>query len=91
MGGKGGEGEGDAFAKSKKQRRLANKVAREKKLNQHVGVHHVIVPVEEQSVDLGTGGEGGGGGEGERDALKRAMRGARRQGIKEKNFLRGMR
>ena len=77
------------FAKSKKQRKLANKAAqREKKLNHFVHQHTVVVPREEQTVDLGVGGEDA--GERERGELKRALRGRRRQGIKEGNFLRGM-
>jgi len=52
------------------------------------------VPVQEQSVDLWAGDgsvEGAVRAEGGRREVTRALRGVRRRGIKEGNFLRGMR
>ena len=82
------DNEGDAFAKSKKQRQLASRAARAKALNPHVAVHHVIVPMNEQSVDLPASGREATQA---RDDLGAAMRDARRKKIKEQNYLRGMR
>jgi len=48
-----------------------------------------IVPLEQQSIDLPAGNEGE--AEQARDALRVAMRNARRKGIKEANFLKTMR
>ena len=102
--GKEGESEsgGDAFAKSKKQRRIAAKAARARVGGGEGGGE--VVAVQRGSVDLavdepgngggGDGGEGGGGGmKGmqEREGLKRAMRRERRGKVREGNFLRGMR
>ncbi|KAL9137282.1 MAG: hypothetical protein Q9175_001508 [Cornicularia normoerica] len=84
---------GDAFAKSKKQRRLASKAARALKTGSYGTSHTVQVPLEEQSIDLPAGmGEA----EGRkalyaREGLRSAMRTARRKKIKESNFLKGMR
>ncbi|KAL6720830.1 hypothetical protein ACLMJK_002755 [Lecanora helva] len=88
------EGEvGDAFAKSKKQRRLASKAARALKTGNHAALHTVKVPLEEQSIDLPAGMEPEEGAEAQeaREDLRLAMRKARRKKIKENNFLRGMR
>ncbi|CAF9938931.1 hypothetical protein IMSHALPRED_001143 [Imshaugia aleurites] len=84
---------GDAFAKSKKQRRLASKAARALKTGSHGTSHTVQVPLEEQSIDLPAGmGEAEGQKALEaREDLTKAMRTARRRKIKENNFLRGMR
>ena len=51
------------------------------------------VPLEEQSIDLPAGMDYSSGKEAQtaREELNGAMRKARRKGIKESNFLRGMR
>ncbi|CAF9927997.1 MAG: hypothetical protein ALECFALPRED_003924 [Alectoria fallacina] len=84
---------GDAFAKSKKQRRLAAKAARALNTGLHGSSHTVRVPLEEQSIDLPAGM-----GEAERrkalearEELTNAMRTARRKKIKENNYLGKMR
>ncbi|KAL9074006.1 MAG: hypothetical protein Q9161_002628 [Pseudevernia consocians] len=84
---------GDAFAKSKKQRRLASKAARALRSGSGGTSHTVQVPLEEQSIDLPAGmGEAEGRKASEaREGLTSAMRTARRRKIKENNFLRGMR
>ncbi|MCJ1362136.1 hypothetical protein MMC16_001238 [Acarospora aff. strigata] len=88
-----GEGEGDLFSKSKKQRRIAAKKLRKQAL---LNPDSLVpkVPVHEQSVDLPAGdGSLSGAVEalGKRVEVTRAMRGVRRKGIKEANFLKGMR
>lgn len=83
---------GDAFAKSKKQRRLASKAARALNTGSHATSHTVQIPLEEQSIDLPAGmGEADGRKALEaREGLRNAMRTARRKKIKENNYLRGM-
>ncbi|MCJ1459141.1 hypothetical protein MMC28_009518 [Mycoblastus sanguinarius] len=85
------EGVGDAFAKSKKQRRLASKAARA--LASGATPHIIKVPLDEQSIDLpsGMGLEEGKVAREAREELQGAMRASRRRKIKENNFLRGMR
>ena len=80
-------------AKSKKQRRIAAKKLRKQAL---LNPDSLVpkVPVHEQSVDLPAGdGSLSGAVEalGKRVEVTRAMRGVRRKGIKEANFLKGMR
>lgn len=84
---------GDAFAKSKKQRRLASKAARALKTGSHGTAHTVSVPLQEQSIDLpaGMGAAEGRRALEAREGLTSAMRAARRSKIKENNFLQGMR
>ncbi|KAK3172641.1 hypothetical protein OEA41_005965 [Lepraria neglecta] len=84
---------GDAFAKSKKQRRLASKAARALKTGSNGANHVVKVPLEEQSIDLpaGIGPYETMEAQEAREELNGAMRKARRRRIKEANFLRGMR
>lgn len=83
-----GESEGDAFAKSKKQRKIAAKAAKAKSLNSHAAVHTVRVPLHEQSIDLPAEGREATEARGQ---LRESMRDARRRKIKEQNFLKGMR
>lgn len=85
VGENGGE-EGDLFAKSKKQRRIAAKRMRKQALA-HPELFEKRVPIYEQSVDLSADPIEG---EEERQELTRAMRGKRRAGIKETNFLKSM-
>ena len=87
------EAVGDAFAKSKKQRRLAAKAARAKGGAAIDGEGARKVPLHEQSVDLpaGIGDEDGEKGTRAREDLRASMRDARRKKIREGNFLRGMR
>ena len=78
------------IAKSKKQRRLAAKNAKAALALDPAPK----VPLERQSVDLYAGDgslEGGLRAVGVREELRGAMRAERRKGIKEANFLRGMR
>ncbi|KAI9858522.1 MAG: hypothetical protein M1824_004258 [Vezdaea acicularis] len=96
--GKGGdksgtEGEGDLFSKSKKQRRLATKrLQKQALLNPESLVPKV--PLHQQSIDLPSNEEGTLEGalraENVRDEVTRGMRKARRKGIKEANYLKGM-
>ncbi len=85
--------DGDA-AKSKKQRRLAAKALRKAEALDP-GRRGPRVPVEEQSIDLPANEEGsldGALGAVEsRELITRRLREKRRKGIKEANFLRGMR
>ncbi|KAL8714410.1 MAG: hypothetical protein Q9220_001743 [cf. Caloplaca sp. 1 TL-2023] len=99
----GGKGGGDAFSKSAKQRRLAARLARNTSLDPSSSVisSPQTVPLHEQSIDLPAAHanrwgrnidrEAGEKARGAREELGRAMRGGRRKGIKEANFLRGMR
>ncbi|KAI9676551.1 MAG: hypothetical protein M1817_000710 [Caeruleum heppii] len=98
--GKGGEEEGDLFSKSKNQRRLAAKRLRKEalldsSLDPNAAHASRKIPLEEQSIDLPSNASGTVGGALEalqhREKLRKAMRGKRRGGIKEANFLRGMR
>lgn len=75
-------------AKSQKQRRKAAKAARKAAVDNPSSLLP-IVPLEQQSIDLPAGNEGE--AEQARDALRVAMRNARRKGIKEANFLKTMR
>lgn len=79
--------EGDAFAKSKKQRKIAAKASRARDLNPNSPVHTVQIPLHEQSIDLPVGGREAAEA---RDQLGKSLRDARRKKIKESNFLRGM-
>ncbi|TKA68281.1 hypothetical protein B0A49_06113 [Cryomyces minteri] len=87
------EADGDLFSKSKKQRRVAAKKLRKQELL-HPESLVPEVPIYEQSIDL-PGGDGTVAGALEaarvREELRKAMRGKRRGGIKEDNFLRAMR
>ncbi|KAM0802342.1 mitochondrial ribosomal protein L37-domain-containing protein [Usnea florida] len=83
---------GDAFAKSKKQRRLAAKAARALDSGSHDSSQAVQVPLEEQSIDL-PGGMGGAEGQEAfkaRGELTKAMRSARKRKIKESNYLKSL-
>lgn len=85
--------DGRRTAKSRKQRRLAAKKLRKQAAANPEGMV-AKVPVQEQSVDLWAGDgtvEGAVRAEGGRREVTRALRGVRRRGIKEGNFLRGMR
>ncbi|KAK0322820.1 hypothetical protein LTR82_006277 [Friedmanniomyces endolithicus] len=87
-----GVSEGDLFAKSKKQRQKAAKALRKQQLLDPDALAPKV-PLYEQSVDLpaGDGTLRGALEAGEaRGELVRSMRGMRRRGIKEGNFLRGM-
>ncbi|KAK1064609.1 hypothetical protein LTR74_008611 [Friedmanniomyces endolithicus] len=87
-----GVNEGDLFAKSKKQRQKAAKALRKQQLLDPDALAPKV-PLYEQSVDLpaGDGTLEGALEAGEaRGELVRSMRGMRRKGIKEGNFLRGM-
>lgn len=81
-------------AKSKKQRRLASKRAALLAASAALNTLHRKIPLEQQSVDL-PGGDGtvaGAIGAAEaREEVREAMRRERRRGIKEGNFLKGMR
>ncbi|KAL8768549.1 MAG: hypothetical protein Q9209_005234 [Squamulea sp. 1 TL-2023] len=101
---KGIRGGGDAFSKSAKQRRIAARAARQGSSSSSILGNHTLapeIPIHEQSIDLPASSEGYKGRkadvEGERRArevreeLTRSLRGKRRKGIKEGNFLRGMR
>ncbi|MCJ1352341.1 MAG: hypothetical protein MMC33_002325 [Icmadophila ericetorum] len=87
----GEEEEGDAYSKSKKQRRLAARAA--KKLAEQNKNAAPVVPIDQQSIDL-PGGDGTlrGAVEAERarEELTDAMRKRRKKGIKEANFLKGI-
>ncbi|KAI9709339.1 MAG: hypothetical protein M1820_003459 [Bogoriella megaspora] len=91
--GKGKEGqEGDMFAKSKKQRRLAAKQERKQALLNPESLAPKV-PIYEQSIDLPSGDgtiEGALVAGEARGELTRAMRRKRRAAIKEDNFLRTM-
>jgi large subunit ribosomal protein L54 len=81
------------IAKSKKQRRVAAKLARKAALEDPSSLVPKV-PLQHQSIDLphgeGTGKEGEEGRKA-REVLTKTMRAVRRKGIKEKNFLTGMR
>ena len=83
------EGAGDAFAKSKKQRRLAAKAARarEATMSPEELDRMRYVPLHAQSVDLPSEGEEAIKARGD---LKTSLRAAGRKKIKEQNFLKGM-
>ena len=86
--GAGADGSGDAFAKSKKQRRLAAKAARAREaLGAEGQAVQQTVPLHEQSIDLPSDGQEAIEA---REQLRTALRAARRKKIKEQNFLRGM-
>ncbi|KAI4259718.1 MAG: hypothetical protein L6R42_004444 [Xanthoria sp. 1 TBL-2021] len=102
----GGKGGGDAFSKSAKQRRLASRLARQggSTSSTSPSTSDIIapeVPIYTQSIDLPAVNGGYKGREVDladvekarraREELTAAMRGKRRKGIKEGNFLRGMR
>ncbi|KAF2836254.1 hypothetical protein M501DRAFT_918510, partial [Patellaria atrata CBS 101060] len=87
-----GEGEGDLFSKSKKQRRIAAKRLRKQAL---LNPDSLVpkVPVYEQSIDLEAGDgttQGAGKAMEAREGLTKAMRDKRRATIKEANFLKAM-
>jgi large subunit ribosomal protein L54 len=79
-------------AKSKKQRRVAAKrLRKEQSMNPELLVPKV--PLYEQTIDLPRGdGSLGGAREAKqrREELTKAMRGKRKEGIKEGNFLKAM-
>ncbi|KAL9629187.1 MAG: hypothetical protein Q9164_006986, partial [Protoblastenia rupestris] len=80
--------------KSKKQRRIASKAARARTAAGLQGDEPAIkVPLHKQSIDLpsGMGEEEGRKAAEAREGLKDSMRDARRKGIREDNYLRGMR
>ncbi|KAL2037152.1 hypothetical protein N7G274_010148 [Stereocaulon virgatum] len=81
---------GDAYAKSKKQRRLAAKAARALKARSANEVAQI--PLEEQSIDLpaGMGPQETMEAQEARKELTLAMRKARKKKIIESNYLRGM-
>ncbi|MCJ1302549.1 hypothetical protein MMC08_005353 [Hypocenomyce scalaris] len=90
----GKEGEGDLYSKSKKQRRIASKRAAASALLASSSPHtHRKIPLEHQSIDL-PAGDGSMAGAiaaaAAREELRGAMRNGRRKGIKEANFLKGM-
>ncbi|KAL8800917.1 MAG: hypothetical protein Q9182_004842 [Xanthomendoza sp. 2 TL-2023] len=103
---RGGEemgGGGDAFSKSAKQRRLASKSARRSASSPIDAIESAPeVPIYQQSTDLPSAPqnmygkeqtmdmEAGERARGAREELGRAMRGERRRGIKEANFLKEM-
>ncbi|KAL8675802.1 MAG: hypothetical protein Q9186_007594 [Xanthomendoza sp. 1 TL-2023] len=102
--GEGGGGGGDAFSKSAKQRRLASKIARRSGSSASDALESAPeVPIYQQSIDLPSAPqnmygreqtmdkEAGEKARGAREELGRAMRGERRKGIKEGNFLKAMR
>lgn len=98
-GSEGVEDEGDAFAKSKKQRRKAARAERRRELLDPESLKPKI-PVEHQSIDLPSATpEADQTGESEaqrvareaRQGLTGAMRKGRRKSIKEGNFLKGIR
>ncbi|KAL9103521.1 MAG: hypothetical protein Q9163_001439 [Psora crenata] len=92
--GESGENEGDAFAKSKKQRRIASKAARARMTAGLQGPELAVkVPLHEQSIDLPAGMEEREGKEAleARGELRGSMRDARRKKIREDNYLKGMR
>lgn len=80
-------------AKSKKQRRLAAKAERALKAGGYDTTQVIKVPLEQQSIDLPAGMslKQGIEAQGAREDLNSAMRKARRNKIKENNFLQGMR
>ncbi|KAI9740526.1 MAG: hypothetical protein M1834_005107 [Cirrosporium novae-zelandiae] len=84
---------GDLFSKSKKQRRVAAKRLRKLAETNPESLQPKI-PLTEQSVDL-PGGDGSLEGaldaQQSREELTKAMRQRRRSGIREANYLRGMR
>ena len=75
-------------AKSKKQRRIAAKLARRATAENPESLLPAV-PLEQQSIDLPAGNTKE--AEEAREELRAAMRRARRKGIKEANFLKGMR
>lgn len=81
------------IAKSKKQRRVAAKKARKAALLNPASLHPTI-PVQHQTIDLphgdGSGGPADENAQVARETLTAEMRIARRKGIKEGNFLKGM-
>ena len=89
--------EGDLFSKSKKQRRLASRAAR--KQAALLEAHPELatgpkIPLEQQSIDLPAGDgslEEAAEARVVRESLTEAMRKTRRSGIKEANFLKGIR
>ncbi|KAL8762291.1 MAG: hypothetical protein Q9184_001660 [Pyrenodesmia sp. 2 TL-2023] len=97
----GGSGEGDAFSKSAKQRRVAARLARRSASTSSSESRAPPVPLHQQSVDLPSAPQNRFGrdvdihaGEKAREAreeLTASLRQKRRKSIKEGNFLRGMR